>query len=110
MNSYKQSLYCGIVRVLANLIMVGAIFLAMYQAARWPGWPSEAVFCLFFFGVTAPAWIMAWAVTRWIRRRWPASMQTMVDLPRHGRQLVAWRVAERAVFAGRGPVSQTIAG
>lgn len=94
MNSYRQSLYSALIRICANLIMVGAIFLAMYQAARWPGWPSETVFCIFFFGITIPAWTIAFALSRWLRKRSPAINQSMVDLPRLGRQLVSWRVAE----------------
>ena len=27
MNSYKQSLYVGLIRVMANLLMLGAVFL-----------------------------------------------------------------------------------
>ena len=92
MNSYRQSLYIGIIRVCANLVMIGAVFLAMYNASRWPSWPSEAVFCLCFFGITIPAWTAAWGLTRFVRRRWPARGQSVVDLPGRGRQLVAWEV------------------
>lgn len=94
MNSYKQSLYSGIIRVLANLIMVAAIFLAMYQASRWPGWSSEAVFCLFFFGITIPVWTVALLLTRWTRKRWPSVSESIIDLPGLGSQVVAWKVLE----------------
>ena len=50
MNSYKQSLYVGLIRVMANLLMLGAVFLSMYRASQWSSWPSEAVFCCWFFG------------------------------------------------------------
>lgn len=93
-NSYKQSLYIGLVRIFANLIMVAAIFLAMYQAARWPGWSSETVFCLFFFGITIPVWTVAWLSAKWIRKRWPAINQSMVQLPGLGKQLVSWQALE----------------
>lgn len=69
MTTYKQCLLSGIVRILANLLMVGAIFLAMYQAARWAVWPSELVFCAFFFGITIPVWLLAWGTLKWIRRK-----------------------------------------
>lgn len=96
MNAYKQSLYVAMIRILANLIMLAAIFVAMYQAARWPGWPSEAVFCLIFFGITIPAWGAALFLIRHIRRRWPNSAQTMVRLPGCAEdQLVTWTVREQ---------------
>lgn len=96
MNSYKQTLYIGIIRITANLIMLGAVFLAMHQSFRWHAWPSEAVFCLCFFGITIPAWIGAIYLTRWVRRTFPANARCFVDLPGRGRQLVEWRVAESA--------------
>jgi len=101
MNSYKQSLYVALVRITANIIMVAAVFFAMYQAARWPGWSSEAVFCLLFFGITIPVWTGAWLVIKWIRKRWPGLAQSMVCLPRIGNQLVAWRVLDRIPVSPR---------
>lgn len=95
MNSYRQSLYTALVRIAANVIMLAAIFIAMYQASRWPGWPSEAVFCLVFFGITIPVWIGAIFLNKYIRRRWPAALQSMVLLPRLGEQLVTWELRER---------------
>ena len=95
-NCYKLALYGGIIRICANIIMLASVFLAMYEASRWPGWPSEAVFCLFFFGITIPAWTLAWLCGRWVRRRGPAVGQSRVDLPGMGSQLVAWRVRENA--------------
>ncbi|MBD5642062.1 MAG: hypothetical protein HDQ91_06550 [Desulfovibrio sp.] len=94
MNSYKQSLYSGIARVMANLLMVGAIFLAMHQARRWPGWSSETVFCLIFFGITIPLWLGTWSLIKWIRRRWPTPPVSIVDLPGLGPQPVRWKVRE----------------
>lgn len=96
MNSYRQSLYAGLIRVTANLIMIGAVFLAMYQASHWSQWPSEAVFSCWFFGITIPVWCMAFMLTRFVKHRFPAQPQSLVDLPRLGRQLVHWRVRERA--------------
>lgn len=94
MNSYKQSLYTSLVRIAANIIMLGAIFFAMYQAGRWPGWPSEAVFCLCFFGIALPEWVLAIFLTKWIRKKYPSERQSMVALPGLGRQLVRWRVLD----------------
>lgn len=95
MNSYRQSLYIGLVRVAANVIMLAALFFAMYQASRWSAWPSEAVFCMFFFGITVPVWVGAIFLNKYIRRRWPAAAQSLVHLPRIGETLVTWQVSER---------------
>ncbi len=100
MNAYKQSLYCGIARIMANLVMVGAIFLAMYQAGRWPGWSSEAVFCLVFFGITIPVWALNWYVMKYIRRHWPGCFSSTVELPGLGKQIVTWKVREQSGPAG----------
>lgn len=94
MNSYKRALYSSLIRIGANIVMVGAVFVAMYQAARWPGWPSEAVFCLLFFGITSPAWILAWLLTKKTRAAFPDLSTSMVPLPGRGRQMVRWRVRE----------------
>lgn len=94
MNTYKQSLYVAIVRIVANLAMIGAVFLAMYQASHRPAWPSEAVFCVVFFGITIPVWLIAWRMTRWIRTRWPGPASSLVQLPHLGEQLVTWQVSQ----------------
>lgn len=94
MNSYKQSLYIALIRICANLVMLASVFLAMYQASRWPAWPSEAVFCLFFFGLTIPGWIIAWQLTRLVRRLYPAEYKSLITLPGLGEQLISWHLAE----------------
>lgn len=94
MNAYKQSLYSGITRVLANLAMVGAVFLAMRQASRPGVWPSEAVFCLYFFGITIPVWLIALWICRKVRKTWPTENLTLVTLPKLGKCLVSWSVGK----------------
>lgn len=93
MNSYHQTLYAGAVKVMANVIMIAAVFIAMYQSARSVA-SSELVFCAWFFGITVPVWAVAFRTVRSIRRRFPAEFQSLVFLPRHGQTLVRWRVAE----------------
>lgn len=95
MNSYKQSLYTSLIRIAANVLMVGAVFLAMYQSARSYE-SSELVFCLWFFGITVPLWTGAIYLTRVVRRRFPAEHESLIDLPRRGRCLVRWRVLEES--------------
>ena len=96
MNSYKQSLYAGAIRIVANVLMVGAVFLAMRQASQFSTWPSEVVFCAWFFGITIPVWGAAFVLTRRIRRHFPAEFESLVELPRRGPQLVRWRVLDAA--------------
>lgn len=74
--------------------MVGAVFFAMYQSCGQLSWPAEAVFCLYFFGITIPVWVIALALTKWARRHWPAEQESMIQLPRVGRALVKWKVIE----------------
>lgn len=106
MNSYKQALYIALIRICANIIMLLAVFLAMYQASRWPSWPSEAVFCLFFFGLSIPGWIIAWQLTKMIRRLFPADQQSLVQLPGLGEQLISWRLSEANHFTPHLPPKQ----
>ncbi|MDE5832993.1 MAG: hypothetical protein K2H64_08420, partial [Desulfovibrio sp.] len=88
MNSYKQSLYKTLIRIAANLVMVGALFFGMYRASRQIALPSEAVFCLYFFGITIPAWILAYCLIRWVKNNWPAEEESLISLPGLGQTLV----------------------
>lgn len=84
-NSYRQSFYVGLVRITANVLMLGAVFWAMFQASRVSSWPSEAVFCLWFFGITVPVWVVAFCLTRRVRRWFPVESKTaLIPLPREG--------------------------
>ena len=94
MNQYKQSLYTGIIKIFANLVMVAAIFIAMRLASRQIAWSSEIVFCVVFFGITIPCWIFAHYLIKWIKKIWPAEDMTMVELPKRGNQLVSWSVVK----------------
>ena len=96
MNSYKQSLYSGIVRIAANLVMILALFHAMYRASRDISSPSEIVFSLHFFSVVIPVWIGAYFLTRWIRSAWPAEAESLVSLPGWGETLVRWSLSEKS--------------
>ncbi|MFT3959491.1 MAG: hypothetical protein QM665_10520 [Desulfovibrio sp.] len=93
MNSYRQTLYSSIIRVAANAVMVGAIFVGMYQSAHSSG-ASELVFCAWFFGITVPTWAGAFWLTKKVRQVYPAEFQSLVELPRLGQRLVSWHVAE----------------
>lgn len=92
-NSYKQSLYTSAIRIIANIAMLGIVFLSMRQAAQ-SSLPSEAGFCLWFFGLTVPLWGIAIFLTRLVKKHFPAEHSSFVDLPRRGRQLVRWHVRD----------------
>ena len=96
MNSYRQTLYSGIIRVAANAIMVAAVFVGMYQSAHSSG-ASELVFCAWFFGITVPTWAGAFWLTKKVRQVYPAEFQSLVELPRLGQRLVSWHVAETSM-------------
>lgn len=96
MNSYRQSFYVGLIRIIANILMVCAIFVAMYFSVGPGAWPAEAVFSAIFFGITIPVWTIAYWLTRRMRRIFPAVAESMVDLPGRGPCLVRWQVRESA--------------
>lgn len=100
MNSYRQSLYTGVIRVLANLVMVAAVFVGMYMSAHSTA-ASELVFSVWFFGISLPVWGAAFWLTRLVRRRWPAVGQSLVDLPKRGPCLSAGRWPRRPRAAAR---------
>ncbi|MDR1659396.1 MAG: hypothetical protein LBR94_03520 [Desulfovibrio sp.] len=91
MNSYKQSFYISLIRFCANALMLGAVFVGMYMSGR-SSLPVEAGFCLWFFGITVPLWTVAILLTRFIRKRFPAEEESLVNLPGRGSILVRWRV------------------
>lgn len=93
MNSYRQALYIGIIRIVANIFMIVALFGAMYQASRSAG-AVELVFCAWFFGLIVPLWGLAFLLTRIVRRKFPAEYQSMVSIPGRGPSLVYWRVSD----------------
>ena len=93
MNSYKQ-LYISCIRIVANVLMVAAVFVAMYQSSSSFD-AAELTFCAWFFGITVPLWAGAFGLTRMVRRRFPAEGQSMVHLPRMGLSLVSWRVLDQ---------------
>ncbi|MBO4301247.1 MAG: hypothetical protein J5861_06555 [Desulfovibrio sp.] len=106
MNSYRQALYTGIIRIVANILMVVALFWAMYQASRSAG-AVELVFCAWFFGMIIPLWIVAFFLSRVVRRKFPSEFQSLVSLPGRGPSLVYWRVADSPFLPLRDPKTLT---
>ena len=91
MNSYRQSLYILVIRIAANVLMLAALFFSMYQTAV-SGGRAELVFCLWFFPLVIPLWVVAGIMIRIVRKRFPAEYQSLVNLPGHGPCLVTWHV------------------
>ena len=94
-HAFKRALWSGVVRVAANVLMLAAVFFAMYQASLRPG-SSLTTFSLFFFGITVPLWLGAGWLLRFIRRRFPCEDATLVALPGRKPLLTRWRVRETA--------------
>lgn len=92
-NAFRRALWSGAVRIAANVLMLAAVFFAMYQASLRPG-SSLATFSLFFFGITVPVWLGAGWLLRFIRRRFPCEDATLVTLPGRKPALVRWRVRD----------------
>lgn len=89
--AFKRALWSGVVRVAANVLMLAAVFFAMYQASLRPG-SSLTTFSLFFFGITVPLWLGAGWLLRFIRHRFPCEDATLVTLPGREPALMRWRV------------------
>ena len=79
-SSYKRSLYSSIVRIVANVVMIGAVFLGMYMASRLP-MSSMSTFCLWFFGISIPVWMGAFALIRKIRQVYADEGATYIEQP-----------------------------
>lgn len=94
-HAFKRALWSGVVRIAANVLMLAAVFFAMYQASLRPG-SSLATFSLFFFGITVPLWLAAGWLLRRIRRRFPCEDATLVTLPGGKAALTRWRVRGQA--------------
>lgn len=88
-SSYKRSLYSSIVRIVANVVMIGAVFLGMYMASRSP-MSSMSTFCLWFFGISIPVWMGAFALIARSVRSTPMKAPPTSNAPA-GRSLVYWR-------------------
>ena len=96
MTSYHEALCVGAIRIVANILMIGAIFLAMYQASHSYG-GGILTFCGWFFGVTIPVWIVAWRLIRAVRSRGESRNQSFIVLPGESEPcLVHWKVCARA--------------
>ena len=95
MSGYKESLLVGTIRILANLFMLGALFLAMYQASHTIG-GGMLQFCGWFFGITVPIWILAWYLIKIVRAHGSSREESIILLPGSDKPcLVHWRVIER---------------
>lgn len=89
---YTEALLVGGIRIGANLLMIGALFLAMYLASASYG-SGMLTFCAWFFGITVPVWVCAIILTKQVRKRAKKNMVSYLVLP--GRKepcLVEWKV------------------
>ncbi|MBQ7617286.1 MAG: hypothetical protein IJS50_00265 [Desulfovibrio sp.] len=96
MNQYQEAIWLGAIRIAANLLMVGALFVAMYFASQSFG-SSMLTFCLWFFGITVPVWFVAISLSKRIRRQRARDNQSMILLPNAKEPcLVEWKVCRKA--------------
>ncbi|MBQ9536829.1 MAG: hypothetical protein IJU79_03460 [Desulfovibrionaceae bacterium] len=96
MSSYKESLLVGLVRIMANVLMLAALFLAMYNASHSSG-SSMLIFCAWFFGITICVWVAAWYLIRLIREKGQSRAESFLLLPHCTEPcLVRWEVVEHS--------------
>ncbi len=92
---YKEALLISAIKVTANIIMIGAIFFAMYQAQTSVGGGMMHL-CAWFFGITIPTWIVAISLTRYVRRMAKGKSVSMIVLPGCKKPcLVEWTVIKQ---------------
>ena len=92
MSRYTEAVLVGLIRIIANLLMIGAIFVAMYFASTGYG-SGMLTFCSWFFGITVPVWVLALYLTKYVRRKAGASNQSFILLPGcESPCLVEWKV------------------
>lgn len=100
-NTYRRTIIIGVIRVAANAITLGAVFLAMYQSFNHPAEPVTS-FCSWFFGITVVTWIAARCGITWTRRRLADGDEGMVRLPGSRRScLVRWKVCAASALPER---------
>ncbi|MCR5813042.1 MAG: hypothetical protein K6G15_00925 [Desulfovibrio sp.] len=95
MTRYREALLVGLIRIVANCLMIGAIFLAMFLASRSSG-NATLTLCAWFFGITIVVWVVAAYLIKWVRRKAGASNQSFILLPGNDKPcLVEWKVIKR---------------
>ncbi|MCR4666921.1 MAG: hypothetical protein K5657_06465 [Desulfovibrio sp.] len=101
MTSYKEALLVGGIRIGANVLMIVALFLAMYMASKNVA-SSMMTFCIWFFGLIIPLWVGAIMLIRHVRKKAAASVTSFVCLPGMREPcLVEWKVCSGAGKAER---------
>ncbi len=95
-SSYREAVLIGTIRIVANILMIGALFLAMYLASTSFG-SGMLTFCTWFFGITIPVWIVALYLTKYVRRLAKGACVSFIVLPGSDKPcLVEWKVVRLA--------------
>ena len=85
----------GAIRISANLLMIGALFLAMYVAQTTYG-SGTLTLCAGFFGISIPIWVVAIYLTKYVRRLAKKNSISYILLPGHDKPcLVEWTVVKK---------------
>lgn len=100
-NQYKRTIWLCAIRVAANLVMLAAVCVAMYQSYLNPA-SSLSVFCQYFFGITIVTWTAARFACSRVRMMYADADEGLVRLPGHKKySLVHWKVAESSLCVQR---------
>ena len=97
MNAYNVELARRGIQIFANVLVLAAVAVGMYQASFFPD-ETLSVFCKWFFSLLAGILLLTWLAVRLLRRLWPVDAAqdlahcSVVDLPGKGARLVRWKV------------------
>ncbi len=75
MSEYSYFLYSKLVTVMANVMVLAATVLGMYQASQRPE-EGLSVFCSWFFSALPIILILAWAGHKYLRSRYHGPLET----------------------------------
>lgn len=93
-NAYRCGLYHMLIRLGANVLMIGAVCVGMYHAHYNPE-AALVVFCQWFFGLTIPVWAFAFWLTRRVKRRFSGEQNMAGSITLSGRKEGVWKIIPR---------------
>lgn len=92
-NAYKRYIWLIAIRVVANVLTLGALCLGMYMSYLHPS-EGLLIFCQWFFGITIVTWYTAKKLCTYIRATYADPDEGIVKLPGHKKgMLMRWKIA-----------------
>ena len=97
MTAYRLEIWRRSIKVLANVLVLAAVAVGMYQASFQPD-EMLSVFCSWFFSLLLAILAATWLAFRLLRRYFPVDAKedldsySVVEFPGKGSRLVRWSV------------------